>query len=131
MSSCRAPASVQAMAAQQQQRHRGESELTMTAAAAAERRLTRLLLNVTVEQSLWPVHVVLGVDCTVADLVRTAVAAYVREGRRPPLPAVAGDPASGFELHLSKYSLESLRPEEKLVDLGSRNFFLCVRRSAS
>uniref|UniRef100_A0A0D9WLI6 DUF7054 domain-containing protein n=1 Tax=Leersia perrieri TaxID=77586 RepID=A0A0D9WLI6_9ORYZ len=99
--------------------------------AAGQRRLTRLLLNVTVEQSLWPVHVVLAANSTVADLVRAAVAAYVREGRRPPLPAAAAgdDAAAGFELHFSKYSLESLRPEEKLVDLGSRNFFLCARRT--
>ncbi|XP_062227962.1 uncharacterized protein LOC133926186 [Phragmites australis] len=96
------------------------------------RRLTRLLVNVTVDRSLWPVHLVLGADATVADLVRAAVAAYVREGRRPPLPAGAGgDAADGFELHFSKYSLESLRPEEKVLDLGSRNFFLCARRSSA
>ena len=37
--------------------------------AASERRLTRLLVNVTVDRSLWPVHVVLGADSTVADLL--------------------------------------------------------------
>lgn len=77
-----------------------------------DRRLTRLLVNVTVDRSLWPVHLVLGADATVADLVRAAVDAYVREGRRPPLPlqpagAADGDAADGFELHLNKYSLES------------------------
>ncbi|CAL5036549.1 unnamed protein product [Urochloa decumbens] len=103
-------------------------------AAADSRRLTRLLVNVTVDRSLWPVHLVLGADATVADLVRAAVAAYVREGHRPPLPLQpggGGDAADGFELHFSKYSLESLRPEEKVVDMGSRNFFLCARRSAA
>ncbi|CAL5050694.1 unnamed protein product [Urochloa decumbens] len=108
--------------------------LRMMAAAADSRRLTRLLVNVTVDRSLWPVHLVLGADATVADLVRAAVAAYVREGHRPPLPLQpggGGDAAEGFELHFSKYSLESLRPEEKVVDLGSRNFFLCARRSAA
>ncbi|KAJ1257846.1 hypothetical protein BS78_10G027600 [Paspalum vaginatum] len=105
--------------------------------AAGDRRLTRLLVNVTVDRSLWPLHLVLRADATVADLVRAAVAAYVREGRRPPLqqPTAAaadeGDAADGFELHFSKYSLESLRPEEKVVDLGSRNFFLCARRPAA
>ncbi|GJN01020.1 hypothetical protein PR202_ga18252 [Eleusine coracana subsp. coracana] len=109
------------------------------------RRLTRLLVNVTVDRSLWPVHVVLGAEATVADLVRAAVDAYQREGRRPPLPHDA------FDLHFSKYSLEStdfklpppppppfstlidsgLKPEEKVVDLGSRNFFLCPRRPAA
>lgn len=69
-----------------------------------DRRLTRLLVNVTVDRSLWPVHLVLGADATVADLVRAAVAAYAREGRRPPLAGAADD---GFELHLDKYSLQS------------------------
>ncbi|WVZ82722.1 hypothetical protein U9M48_029953 [Paspalum notatum var. saurae] len=101
-----------------------------------DRRLTRLLVNVTVDRSLWPLHLVLRADATVADLVRAAVAAYVREGRRPPLqlqqqPTDTDDAADGFELHFSKYSLESLRPEEKVVDLGSRNFFLCARRPAA
>lgn len=138
-----------------------------------DRRLTRLLVNVTVDRSLWPVHLVLGADATVADLVRAAVDAYVREGRRPPLPlqpagAADGDAADGFELHLNKYSLEStlqlhqqqpdlcsaliafprsvlssqlidfvcalssgLRLDEKVLDLGSRNFFLCARRPAA
>ncbi|RCV42957.1 hypothetical protein SEVIR_9G259600v4 [Setaria viridis] len=102
--------------------------------AAADRRLTRLLVNVTVDRSLWPVHLVLGADATVADLVRAAVAAYGREGRRSPLQhpgGGGGDAADGFELHFSKYSLESLRPEEKVLDLGSRNFFLCARRSSA
>jgi hypothetical protein len=60
-----------------------------------DRRLTKLLVNVTV-----------GADATVADLVRAAVGTYVREGRRPPL-AAADDAVDGFELHLNKYSLES------------------------
>ncbi|XP_047043235.1 uncharacterized protein LOC124647313, partial [Lolium rigidum] len=66
-------------------------------------RLTRLLVNVTVGRSLWPVHVVLGVDATVADLARATVAAYITEGRRAPLPADANDvdAAARFELHLS------------------------------
>jgi hypothetical protein len=74
-------------------------------------RLTRLLVNVTVERSLWPVHVVLGADATVADLARAAVAAYVAEGHRPPLPADVKDvdAAARFELHLSKYSLDGKR----------------------
>ncbi|CAN6191535.1 unnamed protein product [Urochloa humidicola] len=107
--------------------------LRPAALAPDSRRLTRLLVNVTVDRSLWPVHLVLAADATVADLVRAAVAAYVREGHRPPLQhrGSGGNAADGFELHFSKYSLESLRPEEKVVDLGSRNFFLCARRSAA
>ncbi|XP_044444451.1 uncharacterized protein [Triticum aestivum] len=104
-------------------------------AALSERpapRLTRLLMNVTVQQSLWPVHVLLGADATVADFTRAAVAAYAAEGHRPPLPADNGatDAAARFELHLSKYALVALNPEVKVLDLGSRNFFLCSNRSA-
>ena len=87
-------------------------------APAADRRLTRLLVNVTVDRSLWPVHLVLGADATVADLVRAAVAAYAREGRRPPLQpggAAGGDPADAFELHFSKYSLESECANSSLI----------------
>jgi hypothetical protein len=74
-------------------------------------RLTRLLVNVTMERSLCPVHVVLGADATVADLARAAVAAYIAEGRRPPLPDDTNnvDAAALFELHLSKYPLDGSR----------------------
>lgn len=95
--------------------------LRVDAPASADRRLTRLLVNVTVDRSLWPVHVVLAADATVADLVRAAVAAYVREGRRPPIhhprnaAGGAGDAADGFELHFSKYSLESTCTDTHLL----------------
>ncbi|EHA8589671.1 hypothetical protein COCNU_scaffold011891G000040 [Cocos nucifera] len=91
---------------------------------AVGQRLTKLLLNVTIERSLGPVHVVMPPENTVADLVRAAVDAYVKEGRRPLLPLA--DPKV-FDLHYSQYSLESLNPEEKLINLGSRNFFLCSK----
>ena len=88
-----------------------EALLDHPVAALSERpapRLTWLLLNVTVEQSLWPVHVLLAADATMANLVRAAVTAYAAEGRRPPLPAddSATDTAARFELHLSKYVLD-------------------------
>ncbi|KAM3195883.1 hypothetical protein ACQJBY_071839 [Aegilops geniculata] len=111
-----------------------EALLGHPVAALSERPaplLSRLLVNVTVERSLWPVHVLLGADATVADLAPAAVDAYAAEGRRPPLPADDGatDAAARFELHLSKYALGALDPEAKVVDLGSRNFFLCAPRS--
>jgi hypothetical protein len=57
-------------------------------------------VNVTVDRSLWLVHLVLDADATVA--------AYVREGRRLLLQTgTATDAADGFELHLNKRSLES------------------------
>jgi hypothetical protein len=88
--------------------HRPTAHCGLLLETSDRRRLTRLLVNVTVDRSLWPVHVVLHADATVADLVRAAVAAYDHEGRRPPLPR--GE-AADFELHFSKYSLESTWPD--------------------
>ncbi|XP_037419252.1 uncharacterized protein At4g22758-like [Triticum dicoccoides] len=110
-----------------------EALLCHPVAALSERpalRLTRLLVNVTMERSLWPVHVLLGADTTVVDLARATVDAYAAEGRRRPLPADEGatDEAARFELHLSRYALDALDPEAKVLDLGSRNFFLCSNR---
>ncbi|XP_062074133.1 uncharacterized protein At4g22758-like [Humulus lupulus] len=87
-------------------------------------RLTKLLLNVTIERSLGPVQVVISSESTVGDLVKAAVELYVGEKRRPLLPET--DPHR-FELHYSQFSLESLKEREKLINLGSRNFFLCSK----
>ncbi|KAG6479920.1 uncharacterized protein At4g22758-like [Zingiber officinale] len=97
-----------------------------TAPSYSPRRVpAKVLVNVTVQRSLGPVQVVASTDWTVGELAAAALGRYVREGRRAPLPA-AGDP-SAFELHYSQFSLECLDPEEKLIDLGSRNFFLCLK----
>ncbi|XP_050281501.1 uncharacterized protein At4g22758 [Quercus robur] len=90
-------------------------------------RLTKLLLNVTIQGSLGPVQVVMSPELTVGDLVAAAVKIYAKECRRPILPTT--DPAM-FDLHYSQFSLESLDREEKLMALGSRNFFLCNKRTA-
>ncbi|KAJ8479039.1 hypothetical protein OPV22_022766 [Ensete ventricosum] len=84
---------------------------------------TKVLVNVTVQRSLGPVQVMASTDWSVGDLVATALRLYVKEGRRPPLPTAE---PSTFGLHYSQFSLESLDRKEKLVDLGSRNFFLCL-----
>lgn len=89
-------------------------------------RLTKLLLNVTIQRSLGIVQVVMMPESTVGDLVAAALRQYVKEGRRPILSSTE---ASDFELHYSQFSLESLDHEEKLMALGSRNFFLCPKRS--
>lgn len=67
-------------------------------------RLTKLLLNVTVQRSLGPVQVVMSPDSTVGDLIAAALRQYAKEGRRLTLPT--NDPA-GFDLHYSQFSLES------------------------
>ncbi|ONI06787.1 hypothetical protein PRUPE_5G080800 [Prunus persica] len=90
------------------------------------RRMTKLLLNVTIERSLGPVQVVMSQENTVSDLIKAAVEIYVREKRRPLVKET--DPHR-FELHYSQFSLESLKGDEKLIKLGSRNFFLCSSKS--
>ncbi|KAG8382359.1 hypothetical protein BUALT_Bualt05G0069100 [Buddleja alternifolia] len=87
-------------------------------------QLTKLLINVNIQNSLGPIQVVMSPEKTVAELTTAAISIYVKEKRRPLLRS--NDPGC-FELHYSQFSLESLRPEEKLIDLGSRNFFLCPK----
>ncbi|OEL21049.1 hypothetical protein BAE44_0017934 [Dichanthelium oligosanthes] len=89
---------------------------------------SKVLLSVAVQRSMWPLHVMVSAEWTVADLVAAAVALYVKEGRRPSLPSA--DPAA-FGLHYSQFSLESLDPKEKVMELGSRRFFLCPKSSAA
>lgn len=97
----------------------------MTPSQEGRPRLTKLLLNVMIQGSLGPVQVVITPESKVSDLIAAAVRIYAKEGRRPILPTV--DP-SQFDLHYSQFSLESLDREEKLIALGSRNFFLCPKR---
>ncbi|KAM1040548.1 hypothetical protein ACFX13_030527 [Malus domestica] len=85
-------------------------------------KLTKLLLNVTIQGSVGAVQVVMSPESKVGDLVAAAVRQYGKEGRRPILPSVE---PSFFDLHYSQFSLESLDREKKLMELGSRNFFLC------
>ncbi|XP_019156254.1 PREDICTED: uncharacterized protein LOC109152995 [Ipomoea nil] len=90
----------------------------------AAQKLTKLLLNVSIQNSLGPLRVVLSPENTVGDLIKAAVEMYVKEKRRPLLPATH---PSHYELHYSQFSLQSLREEEKLIKLESRNFFLCPK----
>ncbi|KAI4330829.1 hypothetical protein MLD38_029076 [Melastoma candidum] len=87
--------------------------------------LTKLLLNVSIQGSVGAVHVVMRPVSTVGDLISAAVGQYVKEGRRPMVPGK--DPVL-FDLHYSQFSLESLNRGEELMNLGSRNFFLCHGR---
>ncbi|KAL9261397.1 hypothetical protein AKJ16_DCAP03968 [Drosera capensis] len=88
-------------------------------------RLTKLLINVRIQGSIGTVQVVLSPESSVEELIAASIRQYVKEGRRPTLPSSM---AAGFDLHYSQFSLESLRREEKLERLGSRNFFMCCRR---
>lgn len=68
------------------------------------KKLTKLLLNVTVQGSVGALHVIMSPENTVADLAAAAVKQYIKECRRPILPTT--DP-SGFDLHYSQFCLES------------------------
>ncbi|XP_076906595.1 uncharacterized protein LOC143562762 [Bidens hawaiensis] len=91
-------------------------------------KLTKLLLNVTIQRSLGPVHVLVSPESTVGDLIVAALQKYDKECRRPVFSCLD---CSGFELHYSQFSLESLSPKAKLNELGSRNFFLGPKQSAT
>ncbi|XP_068636297.1 uncharacterized protein At4g22758-like [Aristolochia californica] len=91
---------------------------------SGNQRLTKLLLNVTIQRSPGPVQVVISAESTVSDLIKAAVETYVREGRRALLTEI--DPLA-YELHYSQFSLDSLDTTAKLGNLGSRNFFLCSK----
>ncbi|KAE8712858.1 hypothetical protein F3Y22_tig00110223pilonHSYRG00235 [Hibiscus syriacus] len=84
-------------------------------------RLTKLLVNVNIESSLGQC---MSSDNTVKDLMKAAIEIYVKEKRRPLLEET--DP-NFFQLHYSQFSME----REKVINLGSRNFFLCWKQRPS
>ncbi|TMW83299.1 hypothetical protein EJD97_002197 [Solanum chilense] len=88
-------------------------------------KLTKLLLNVTIQRSPGPVQVLISPESTVHDLIATAVRQYSKEGRRP---ALCSTDLFDYDLHYSQFSLASLDRAEKLVALGTRNFFLCPKK---
>nr|XP_027079684.1 uncharacterized protein LOC113702754 isoform X1 [Coffea arabica]XP_027083039.1 uncharacterized protein LOC113705392 [Coffea arabica] len=90
------------------------------------RKPTKLLMNVNLQSSLGPVQVVMPQEDSVGDLIKAVVDIYTREKRRPLLTS---SDHRIYELHYSQFCLEGLKPEEKLKNLGSRNFFLCQRPS--
>ncbi|XP_022756643.1 uncharacterized protein LOC111304361 [Durio zibethinus] len=104
------------------------SERTVSISLDARPKLTKLLLNVTIQGSLGALQLVMSPENTVGDLIIAAVRQYSKEGRRPILPSTD---ASLCDLHYSQFSLESLQRDEKLMALGSRNFFMCTKTAAS
>lgn len=73
-------------------------------AAEIRPKLTKLLLNVTIQRSLGPVMLIMSPESTVGELIAAALRQYAKEGRRPIYGA--GD-SSKFDLHYSQFSLES------------------------
>ncbi|KAF5734442.1 hypothetical protein HS088_TW16G00891 [Tripterygium wilfordii] len=91
-------------------------------------KLTKLLLNVNIERTFGPVQVVMTMEDTVRDLIRAAVEICVKEKRRPLLKETDPDL---FQLHYSQFSLTSLKADDNLRSLRSRNFFLCMKPSTA
>ncbi|CAI0398177.1 unnamed protein product [Linum tenue] len=67
-------------------------------------KLTKLLLNVTVQGSVGAVQMLVSPESTVGELIAAVIRQYNKEGRRP---VIATDP-SRFGLHYSQFSLESV-----------------------
>lgn len=82
----------------------GRSTFPTETVTISRPKLTKLLLNVTVQRSLGVVHVLISPELTVGDLIAAVLRQYVKEGRRPVFPSLD---ASGFHLHYSQFSLES------------------------
>ncbi|KAH9328244.1 hypothetical protein KI387_000352 [Taxus chinensis] len=100
------------------------SKIAPAVDSAKSRSSGKLLVNVTVAQSIGPLRVLLPNDATVVDAIKAALAVYAKEGRRPIL---SSDPLS-FGLHYSQFSIECLNPNDKMIDLGCRNFFLFPKK---
>ena len=93
---------------------------------ATKRVPSKVLLNVTVRGSLAALQVMASTEWMVGELIAALLQQYAKEGRRPRLPS--SEP-SDFGLHYSQFSLQGLDPGEKLIKLGSRNFFLCPKEA--
>ncbi|XP_021736004.1 uncharacterized protein At4g22758-like [Chenopodium quinoa] len=90
------------------------------------RRLTKLLISVTVQGRVGSVQMIMSSENTVGQLIKAVLEVYQKERRRPLLSQNNNHP-SCFELHYSPFSLQSLKQEEELKNLGSRKFFLCQK----
>ncbi|KAE8792297.1 hypothetical protein D1007_33079 [Hordeum vulgare] len=81
----------------------------------------KVVVNVTVEGSAGPVRAMVSLGSSIRDAIAAVVERYHREGRSPRL-----DPASAdsFQLHHSHFSLQSLNKNDKIGQVGGRNFYL-------
>ncbi|RDX95430.1 hypothetical protein CR513_22047, partial [Mucuna pruriens] len=119
-----APNSGRKMEAEKQCRRLAPSPLTLKLPLQNSEcviRPSKLLLKVTIENSLGALQVLMLPDDTVAHFIKAALAIYQNEKRRPFLNTT--DP-NCYHLHYSSFTLQSLKPDDKLMNLGSRSFFL-------
>nr|XP_012574464.1 uncharacterized protein LOC101489575 isoform X2 [Cicer arietinum] len=64
---------------------------------------SKLLVNVTIENSLGAIQVLMSPEDTVSNLIKVALVTYDKEKRRPLLKEI--DP-NRYELHYSPYTLQ-------------------------
>ena len=69
-------------------------------------KLTKVLVNVTVQGSVGAVQVLMSPESTVGELIAATIQQYTKEGRRPVIP----NDSSRLDLHYSQFSLESNDP---------------------
>ncbi|GJM84933.1 hypothetical protein PR202_ga00648 [Eleusine coracana subsp. coracana] len=81
----------------------------------------KVVVSVTVEGSVGPVKAMVRLGASVGEAIAAVLERYAREGRSPRLDPAA---AEGFQLHHSHFSLESLNKNDKIGDVGGRNFYL-------
>ncbi|CAM0946464.1 unnamed protein product [Alopecurus aequalis] len=81
----------------------------------------KVVVSVTVEGSAGPVKAMVRLGSSIREAIAALEERYDREGRSPRL-----DPASAdsFQLHHSHFCLESLNKNDKIGDVGGRNFYL-------
>uniref|UniRef100_A0A0D9VFM1 DUF7054 domain-containing protein n=1 Tax=Leersia perrieri TaxID=77586 RepID=A0A0D9VFM1_9ORYZ len=81
----------------------------------------KVVLSVTVEGSVGPVKAMVRLGASVGEAIAAIVERYGKEGRSPCL-----DPAAleAFQLHHSHFCLQSLNKNDKIGDVGGRNFYL-------
>ncbi|CAN6244227.1 unnamed protein product [Urochloa humidicola] len=94
---------------------------TASLTKSSRREETKVLVSVTVEGSVGPVKAMVRLGASVGEAIAAVVENYAREGRSPRLDPAA---AEGFQLHHSHFSLQSLNKNDKIGDVGGRNFYL-------
>ncbi|XP_056160337.1 uncharacterized protein At4g22758-like isoform X1 [Syzygium oleosum] len=81
----------------------------------------KVVVNVTVEGSVGPIRMMVKLGSSVEDTIKLVMNKYKEERR---MPKIDRDRSTGFELHHSYFSLQSLDKSKLLGDVGSRSFYL-------
>ncbi|EAY85695.1 hypothetical protein OsI_07063 [Oryza sativa Indica Group] len=82
---------------------------------------SKVVVSVTVEGSVGPVKAMVRLGASVGEAIAAVVERYAKEGRSPRLDPAA---AEAFQLHHSHFCLQSLNKNDKIGDVGGRNFYL-------